>query len=82
MFAEITQKNMVIALGNKNRGIKSKTSEDRGGHLLKYTDATCIIAEPFFIDNNKEFENALEKEAVIVSAYVKSMNEFFRRVKS
>lgn len=81
MFAEITQKNMVIALGNKNRGIRSKTSEDRGGYLLKSTDATCIIAEPFFIDNNKELENALEKEAEISSAYVKSINEFFKKVK-
>lgn len=42
-------------LGLVNRGIKSKSSEDRGGYLLRYTKAPCIIIEPFFIDNELDF---------------------------
>lgn len=49
LAAEILRDNLVDALGLSNRGIKSRTSEDRGGYLLRYTNAPCIIAEPFFI---------------------------------
>ena len=48
-------------LGNKNRGTKEKSSEDRGGYLLRYTNAPCIIAEPFFLDNDTEYLNAKDK---------------------
>ena len=44
----------------KDRGIKPKTSEDRGGYLLKYTNAPCVILEPFFIDNDIEYELGME----------------------
>ena len=44
-----------------DRGIKSKTSEDRGGYLLRYTDAPCVILEPFFIDNDFEYALGISK---------------------
>ncbi len=56
--AAILQRKVLLALSNKNRDIKAKTSEDRGGFLLRYTEAPCIIAEPFFIDNDMDFANA------------------------
>jgi len=54
--AEIFQKNLVKALNLPDRGIKGKGEEDRGGYLLKNTNAPCVLIEPFFIDNDKEFE--------------------------
>jgi len=39
------------ALNIKDRGIKGKSTEDRGGVILRYTDAPCVLLEPFFIDN-------------------------------
>ena len=59
-IAKIFQNTLVNTLGNKNRGIKPKNSEDKGGHLLKNTNAPCIIVEPFFIDNDEDYLNALE----------------------
>ncbi len=56
--ARIFQNKVVNLLGNKDRGIKSKTIEDRGGYLLKYTKAPAIITEPFFIDNDDEYFTA------------------------
>ncbi len=56
--ARIFQKNIASGFDNKDRGIKSKQSEDRGGYLLRYTNAPCIIAEPFFIDNDEDFLHA------------------------
>ena len=58
------------ALGLKNRGIKAKTSEDRGGFLLRYTSAPCVIAEPFFIDNDDDLDKALESIDDLAHAYV------------
>ena len=58
LAAEILRDHLVNALGLKNRGIRPKTSEDRGGYLLRYTAAPCVIAEPFFIDNDSDLEIA------------------------
>ena len=59
-YAEIFQTHLVATIGNKDRGLKPKTSEDRGGHLLAEVDAPCILVEPFFIDNIEETERALD----------------------
>jgi len=58
--ARIFQNHLVQRLDNKDRGIKPKRSEDRGGYLLRYTKAVCIICEPFFIDNDDEYLRAVE----------------------
>ncbi len=53
-IAEILQKHL-LKLGFNDRGILGRTAEDRGGYLLRYTNAPCVIAEPFFIDNDDEY---------------------------
>jgi len=68
-FAEILNEHLVQALGLPNRGVKPKASEDRGGYLLRNTVAACVIAEPFFIDNDSDFEVANEKRDALVKAY-------------
>lgn len=59
-IARIFQNHLVQRLDNKDRGIKPKQSEDRGGYLLRYTNAPCIICEPFFIDNDEDYLRADE----------------------
>jgi len=59
---------VVDALGTKDRPLQSKTSEDRGGYLLRYTDHPCIIAETFFIDS--ELADIECKYDALVDAYV------------
>lgn len=58
--ARLFQNHLVQRLDNKDRGTKSRTTEDRGGYLLRYTKAPCIIVEPFFIDNDEDFLRADE----------------------
>jgi len=74
-MAEIFNSNLVSVLGLPDRGIKGRGTEDRGGFLLRYTNAPCIICEPFFIDNNKDFDRVKERYEDLVSAYVKSIND-------
>lgn len=60
---------LVKALGLNNRGIKAKSAEDRGGSLLKNTNAPCVIAEPFFIDNDSDLKMANDNREQLVKAY-------------
>jgi len=76
-IATIFQKKILKLLANTDRGIKPKTSEDRGGYLLKETNAPCIICEPFFIDNDADFGFAqmmLEK-GEMTTAYCEAIDE-------
>lgn len=75
-LASIVQKELVNVLGLKNRGIKPKDSEDRGGYLLKNTKAPCVITEPFFIDNNEDLKAAQDNITDLAKAYCLAISEF------
>ncbi len=59
-----------VSIPIRDRGIKAKSSEDRGGLLLRETDAPCVIAEPFFIDSPAELEFIMERTDKLIDAYV------------
>jgi len=73
VLAEILHNKLVAALGLKNRKIQGKSSEDRGGYLLRYTNMPCVISEPFFIDNDMEYKTIVSKYDELVNAYVDSI---------
>ncbi len=73
LIAEILNAKLVDALGLNNRGEKPKSAEDRGGYLLKSTVAPCVIAEPFFIDNDNDLKAALDNRDALVEAYAGSI---------
>jgi N-acetylmuramoyl-L-alanine amidase len=73
IMAEILNEKLVAALGLNNRGIKSKSTEDRGGYLLKSTSAPCVIAEPFFIDNNSDLKVVIDNMDALIKAYATSI---------
>ena len=76
-MAEILVNHLVEHLKLPDRGIKPKTAEDRGGTLLRYTKAPCVIAEPFFIDNDSDLSRAQEDEDIdeLAAAYAKAIEE-------
>jgi len=74
-MAEVFQKNLLDALELPDRGIKGRGTEDRGGFILRYTNAPCIISEPFFIDNNGDLERVKDRYDEFVAAYVESIND-------
>ena len=75
-LAKICQKFVVEALGNNDRGVKVKVKDDRGGHELFGTKMPAIIVEPFFIDNNEEYLNAVDKIDELTNAIVKTCIEY------
>lgn len=72
-MADIFVNHLVNHLGLPNRGVKPRTSEDRGGYLLRYTKAPCIIVEPFFIDNDKDLVVAQRDIDGLVCAYINAI---------
>ena len=68
-MAALLQNNLLECLGLKDRGIKARNSEERGGYLLRYTNSPCLIAEPFFIDNNADLATAVERIDQLAQAY-------------
>lgn len=76
-IAKLLQINLLEALGLNDRGIKPKSSEDRGGYLLRETNAPCVISEPFFIDNDNDLRVAFNNYDKLVLAYVDTIKWIF-----
>jgi N-acetylmuramoyl-L-alanine amidase len=74
-MAEILLDRLVGHLRLSNRGIKPKTSEDRGGYLLRYADAPSVIAEPFFIDNDGDLAKAQDDTEGLATAYAVAIDQ-------
>jgi len=67
---------LLNALHLPDRGSKPCTrSDDRGGYLLYATAAPCVIAEPFFLTNDSEYEYVMQHFDALVQAYVDFANE-------
>ena len=63
-------------LGLRNRGVKPKHTEDRGGIILRYTNAPCVLLESFFIDNPLDFSTGVDLKnelALAISDVIKEL---------
>jgi len=67
---------LIDTLDLPDRGIKPKHAEDRGGYLLRYTNAPCVILEPFFIDNDMDMKVGNEKIAILANNIAKFINAY------
>ena len=74
-MASILQRRLVEYLRLPDRGIRPRSAEDRGGYLLRYTDAPCVIAEPFFIDNDADLARAQEDPDALAAACAHAIEE-------
>lgn len=76
-FARLLQKEILAALGVRDRGVKSRVRKDRGGYLLTKTAAPAVIAEPFFGSNRKDWDKAKNAKNEIADAYVRAIRAYF-----
>jgi N-acetylmuramoyl-L-alanine amidase len=74
-LATVFQEKFKAALNLPDRGVKSKGAEERGGYLLRYTNAPCIICEPFFIDNVHDLNTARNNYTELVAAYARAIED-------
>ena len=73
-IASIVQSNVVDCLCLPDRGIKPRTFEDRGGHLLRYVKAPVVICESFFIDNDIDLEIATKRFDLLARSFLNSIH--------
>ncbi|UCG13233.1 MAG: N-acetylmuramoyl-L-alanine amidase [Deltaproteobacteria bacterium] len=68
-------RNVRRKLVNRDFGSARKTeNKARGGYLLRYTNAPCVIAEPFFIDNDEDLAKANEDLAGLAAVYATAID--------
>lgn len=60
----------------KARGVKAKTSSDRGAEFLRLTKCPAIICEPFFGDNTEDWRIATEKKEEIAGAIARGIHKY------
>jgi len=73
-LASIVQKELLGALKLRDRKIKPRTDSDRGAGVLKFTDAPCVICEPFFIDNDNDLGTARRRMKSLAAAYARAID--------
>lgn len=81
-IAGILLEKVVNCLNLPDRGIKPRTAEDRGGYLLRYTMAPCVISEPFFIDNDNDLAQAMKHLDDLAQAYALAIDEISDLIQS
>ena len=67
------QAELVAELGLPDRGVKSRTRNNRGGYLLHGVAQPAIIPEPFFIDRTADLRRAESRN--LAAAYVRGIAE-------
>lgn len=85
-FARIFERHLTEYLHTRDRSgqaqAKGVSEEDRGGYILRYTNAWCVLCEPFFLSNDKELEKGRESlsDGTLAEAYVKAITECVNRM--
>lgn len=74
-YAQIIQHEVVSALNLPDRGWKRCTRWNRGGWILSRTWAPCIIAESFFIDNDKDLQIGITRIHSLRDAYIGAIEQ-------
>jgi N-acetylmuramoyl-L-alanine amidase len=76
-LAMTLQTYIVDALGNKDRGLKEIDSvTDRGGNLLRNTSMPCVIVEPFFGSNAKDWRLAVDRKSKLAEGIAQALEEY------
>ena len=75
-LARILLGEFLSALDLRSRGLKSRTSSDRGGLQLSKTRAPIVIGEPFFIDHPSDLATAVKKTAALARAYATAIDTY------
>lgn len=75
VLAQYVQHELVELMNSSDRGIKAKSSEDRGGYMLRETNMPCVIAEPFFIDEEEDYKLGMQyrDDGRLAGAYTRAI---------
>lgn len=69
-MADVMQLHLTTALGLKNRGVIEIIEKERGWVLLKEVDKPIILCEPFFIDNDDDYEKVMGENGIAFETFI------------
>lgn len=82
-LAEILLTEVVDVLGLNNRGVKTvgdKTPDinwdERGEWLLDEVNPPSVVTEPFFLDNDADYQTVMDNYDEFVMAHVRAISQF------
>lgn len=75
-LAKNLQKEVLKALGTRDRGVKGRVKGDRGSSLLRNTAAPAVILEPFFGTNTSDWDKGKNINDY-TDAIVNAVDEYF-----
>ena len=75
-LAQLLLREFVDALGLPNRGLKPRGRNERGGTLLAGTSAPCVLGEPFFGSNRRDWQRASERTDLLARAYARAIRQY------
>lgn len=75
-LARMVNKEILWDFDAVDRGIKARQANDRGSYLLRMTDAPCVIVEPFFIDNDDDYDMFQTKQGEYAMCLAEAIDRF------
>lgn len=74
-LASLIQNEVLKALGLRDRGLKP-LSGGRGWTLIANTKAPAVIAEPFFMSNDREMKLGMDRKDELATAYASAIDDY------
>lgn len=75
-LAMVVHQEVLSALALRDRGIRPRTPEDRGGRFLWGTVMPAVIAEPFFGSNEVDWVRAISLREGLIRAYAHAIDRY------
>jgi N-acetylmuramoyl-L-alanine amidase len=79
-FAECLRKEMRAALPFRDRGLKPRGLEDRGGPFLGLTNMPAVIPEPFFLTNSQDRRDGIWYRSIYIDALADGIEAYLRSI--
>ncbi|TLP41021.1 N-acetylmuramoyl-L-alanine amidase family protein [Arcobacter arenosus] len=77
-LATLVQNKMLEVLEFRDRGIKAVDSEDRGGYVLRYTNAPMILIEPYFMSDDDGVAKGTKLNTELAMAIREGIEEYLK----
>jgi len=77
-YANTFIKTIIESVGLPGRGIIGCNKNDRGGYVLANTKMPAIILEPFFIDNDSDYETFINNRDTYINNISNTINSLVK----
>lgn len=81
-LAQCLQDSVLHTFNTRDRGIKAKSTGDRGAKFLRETPCPAVIVEPFFGSNEEDWENFKDRHDELGQALAEGFTKYHEKKRS